>query len=235
MAAKKKAKFELAPTVMLFETKLSPRLYRIMTVVSVVQLPMWLYLSYFSITHLDPVKLRKEVEKSKKKAKLEGEESGVVAAHSSSKEWRKENGKVGHSDLESSNASVEGKSTPPAKNPKMSWLLSYKSRAFLSVLCLAFGTVFCMGTLIFPLRMVRSVTFMRPTQTMQIVTGTPFGTYRTFDTPLSGVVCKNDLRTLSAASYIILKVKGHYFTYLLNYANNVQINPLFKTLVLSRR
>ncbi len=229
MQRRQSSQINTAPTLTLFQTEISsPRVYRAMSVIAVFQLAMWGYLSYFSLTWVNPdnmVKMVKEKRHRKKPA---------------SQELNASEGKESRVDKDTNQGSKDSEVREVAgKNAKMakvlnSWLLSHKSRVFLSILCMAAGCTFCAFTFLFPWRMVKSVTIVRATQTLQLVTGTPLGTYRTVTTPLSSVTCLTDPTNFSKAAYIMLRVKGHYVKFLLNY-KNAEINPWFKTLVLSQR
>jgi len=192
-----------APAVKMFETQLKhPNVYRLMTAMALLQLPMWIYLSYFSYFELDPKQLKKQIRENQQRRASDNSKSIATKAKTT--------------DLDS-------------------WKLSSKARLFLSVLSLSAGLSFCSMTLFFQWKLVKSVTFVRATKSLQIVTGTPFGTLRTLQVPLSSVTCPAPPRKNAGSSqYIMLVVKGHRLKFLLD-PQNAEINPWFQTLVLSRR
>ena len=197
------------PAVKMFETQLrSPNTYRVMSALAFFQLPMWLYLSYFSYFELDPERLKKLIQDRQRRKSSDGNDNSSAA-------------KIRTTDLES-------------LKKLNSWSLSDKSRLFFSVLSLGAGLSFCSLVLSYQFKLVKSVTFIRASQTLHIVTGTPIGSLRTLKVPLTSVTCPVPLQKLAANQYIMLVVKGHRLKFLLN-PKNAEINPWFQTLVLSRR
>lgn len=113
-------------------------------------------------------------------------------------------------------------------------LMSSKWRVSLSLLSLSAGAVFAMVAYIYPLRMVRGVTYIRPSQLLEVVTHSPWGTPRTIQVPLVDVVCNTTPAQVAEGQVIALKIKNYQWFFLLNH-KGITIDPMFSALVLSRR
>ena len=141
---------------------------------------------------------------------------------------------VGGSTTPATAADTSGKHEPKKSGELMEWFMSSKWRASLSLLSLSAGTVFALVAYIYPLRMVRSVTYIRPSQLLEVVTHSPWGTPRTFQVPLVDVVCNTTPAQIAEGQVIALKIKNYQWFFLLNH-KGITINPMFRALVLSRR
>lgn len=202
----KKVKFDVPPTVKIYENnKLNPNLFRITTGIAGLQLALWSYLSYFAICEVNGV------------LKTEGDNSESNDSTLSSFEETR----------------LDKKMERSLKSSFYKQFMSQKWRLFLSIFSLAAGTVFAMTAYIYPLRMVRSVTYIRPTQALQLVTHTPWGSSRRIEVPLINVVC-NTKAEQTRGQNIALKIKDHYLFFLLN-PDDTYIHPLLKSLVMSRQ
>lgn len=290
----RKANFKIPPTVKLFEnTNVNPKIFAVVTAVSVFQVPLWFYLSYFAITQLNPSQLKKDKEETGsgkdlssatqeekmkgkgKETKLEGkdketklkdkdkeakrnrmplailgkdkEDEGVPLAIQIQGKGKDEGVPFAFQDEEAGRDAVdiaiykelEGKHEEITENVEKSgdgfvqWFMSPKWRLALSMLSLGFATIVTLTAFWYPLRVVRSVTYLRPTQTLQFVTCSPVGRLRTLQMPLVDVTCKTTPTKQAQGPYVALKVKGHAFFFLLN-MNNANFSPLLRSLVLSR-
>lgn len=131
-------------------------------------------------------------------------------------------------------AETSGKPKLKKSGELIEWFMSSKWRMSLSLLSLSAGTVFALVAYIYPLRMVRSVTYIRPSQLLEVVTHSPWGTPRTFQVPLVDVVCNTTPTQIAEGQVIALKIKSYQWFFLLNH-KGITIDPMFSALVLSRR
>ena len=128
-----------------------------------------------------------------------------------------------------------------SKSSLYKWITSYEwiksskpskwRRISLSLLSLAAGIIFTSVAYIYPMRMVRSVTYLRSNQTLQLVTYTPLGKTRTLQVPLVDVSSK--ITEQVKGQNVALKVNGHAMLFQLN-TDKADVNPLFRTIVLNR-
>lgn len=133
---------------------------------------------------------------------------------------------------------AEKNSTPERSASKIrlerfEWLMSSKWRLSLSLLSLAAGGMFAMVAYIYPLRLVRALTYVRPTQTLKVVTHTPWGAAKEIEVPLVNVTCSTTPSQITQGHSIALKIKDYSLFFMLNH-KGVEINPVLRSLVLGR-
>lgn len=116
---------------------------------------------------------------------------------------------------------------------RFEWLTSSKWRLSLSLLSLAAGGMFVMVAYIYPLRLVRTLTYVRPTQTLKVVTHTPWGAAKEIEVPLVNVTCSTTPSQIAQGHSIAVKIKDYSLFFMLNH-KGVEINPVLRSLVLSR-
>ncbi len=114
------------------------------------------------------------------------------------------------------------------------WFMSSKWRLSLSLLSLGAGTVFAMVAYIYPQRMVRALTYVRPTQVLEVETYTPWGAAKKLGVPLNDVFCNTSPEQVANGQNIALKLKNYSLYFMLN-TKNTTSHPMLKTLVLNRR
>ena len=272
-----KAKFEIPPTVRLFEnTTLNPNLFRVTTVVSGIQLCLWCYLSYFALVELNPEQglqqtkpedvAREEAEEKKPQEKSEEDEAPALFVESNTHTDRDdkdsnflESGGTARDDegsnsLNGGSTAGYGEDSEPAKSvstgkdsaseekpeaketpSKMyKWFMSSKWRLSLSILSLGAGAVFAMVAYIYPQRMVRTMTYFRPTQLLEVQTYSPWGSVKTLEVPLNDVLCNTSPEQVASGQNIALKFKDYSLYFMLN-TRNTTSHPLLSSLVLRRR
>lgn len=139
---------------------------------------------------------------------------------------------------EGETASKEGKAKGSKENEEhgvlFRWFMSSKWRFSLSVLSLGVGAVFALTAYIYPLRMVRTLTYVRPTQMLQVVTYTPWGSTRQIEVPLLNVTCNTLESQVTSGQSISLKIKDYSLYFLLN-PGSTGMDPMLRSLVLSRK
>lgn len=209
-ATPKPKKFDIPPKARLFENKrINPILFRITTAISGFQLLVWGYLSYFALTQLESHK--------ESDTKVGQEKDSPTPQHDVKSELKEDKSIGTRTDL-------------------YKWFMSSKWRLFLSLLSLGAGTVFGLVAFIYPQRVVRTLTYVRPTQMLEVVTYSPWGVARKIEVPLVDVVCNTteaQLAQLAKGQNIALKIKDYSLFFLLNPGST--IDPMLRTLVLSRR
>lgn len=214
----KLSKFEVPPTSTIFENKrVNPNLFRLTTSVSAIQLVLWCYLSYFALTELDTIVKDNDGRKMEKKISKNKEGNDGERKLEAKKASKNEEGKEG-----------EDRST------SFKWFMSSKWRLSLSLLSLGVGAVFAATAYIYPLRMVRTLTYVRPTQMLEVVTYTPWGSTRQIQVPLVSVVCNTPEAQVAKGQSIALKIKDYSLFFLLN-PGSQGVDPMLRTLVLSRQ
>ena len=251
------SKFEVPPTSKIFENKhTNPNLFRITSSVSAIQLVIWCYLSYFALVELKP--LTEEGEGNDRSSRLEGEgevksqgeregggESNVAYSETSQSISESEDshqssllGRKGESTDQAPQAESSPKevkeSTEKERSVFFKWFMSSKWRLSLSLLSLSVGALFTMTAYIYPLRMVRTLTYIRPTQALRVVTYTPWGSTRQLEVPLVDVLCNTPEAQVARGQNVALKIKDHSLYFLLNTSAG-PVDPMLRTLVLSRR
>lgn len=128
----------------------------------------------------------------------------------------------------------EVKEEDSSKSSIYKWFMSSKWRISLSLLSLSAGTVFVLMAYIYPLRVTRSLTFIRPIQALRVETYSPLGTSRSFEVPLTDVVCNTTYEQQAQGQNIALKIKGYNLFFLVN-PRNTYVHPMLKSLVLNRQ
>lgn len=241
---------------------MNPNLFRITTSVSGLQLVLWCYLSYFALTELDPL-VKQEGKSSSKQQRTaqEGDRKGDTAQGGAERDVEGETGdegkdRIGNQQLmaqenpsqtDSAEQAIQGDAKRDLKEGEettkkeeegtlFKWFMSSKWRVSLSLLSLGVGTVFALTAYIYPLRMVRSLTYIRPRQSLEVVTYTPWGSTRSLEVPLLDVACNSAPHEaqLARGQSIALKIKDYPLYFLLN-PGGAEVNPMLKTLVLSRK
>lgn len=206
-ASTAKPKFVVLPIAKIFESSnVNPNLFRFTTAIAGMQFVLWCYLSYFALTQLQPIQ---GMENDKDLAPEEGS-----SLQQSAEDLSSERSKIG---LE-----------------RFKWLMSSKWRLSLSLLSLAAGSVFALVAYIYPLRLVRTLTYVRPTQTLKVLTHTPLGAEKEIEVPLMAVTCNTTQAQIAQGQSIALKVEGHSLFFMLNH-KGVEISPMLRSLVLNRK
>jgi hypothetical protein len=206
-----KPKFVVAPTAKIFESfNTNPNWFRFTTAIAGLQLVLWSYLSYFAMTQLGSVQ---ETKKEHEVAMPEPEEAGKESTRES----------VGNSEESSKSNKVWFK-----------WFMTSKWRLSLSILSLTAGSVFALVAYIYPLRLVRSLTYIRPSQSLKMVTHTPWGTAKAIEVPLLDVVCHTTQSQVEQGHSIALRVQDYSLFFMLNH-RGMELNPMLRTLILSRK
>lgn len=113
-------------------------------------------------------------------------------------------------------------------------VMSSKWRLSLSVLSLGAGSVFAVVAYIYPLRLVRVMTYVRPSQTLKLVTHSPWGTAREIEVPLVNVTCNTTPTQIAQGHSIALKIKDYSLFFMLNH-RGININPMLQSLILNRK
>ncbi len=240
--------FNIPSTVQIFEnTNTNPKLFLITTALSGLQLVLWSYLSYCAMFDLDPL-----LERQKYLKALKDSETPTVISETNTSPLE-----ANILPLESNvppletNVPLETNIPPLETNepsletnePKQEcddgselykWFMSSKWRISLSFISLGAGVMFATVAFIYPLRMVRSVTYVRGTQALQLVTYSPWGSTTTVEVPLVHVVCKTAESQRAPDATIALGIKNYSLNFLLN-PNNASIHPMLRSLVLSRQ
>lgn len=206
--SKKAQPFTVPPTSKIFEnSSLNPNLFRITTAMAGMQFALWCYLSFFALTQLKPVQEMKR-------------EQGEVTPTEDKLEKEK---------LEKD----EGKSSG-SRYDMFGWVMSSKWRLSLSLLSLGAGTMFALMAYVYPLRLVRAMTYVRPTQSLAIVTHSPWGFSRNIEVPLVNVTCNTTPDQIEQGQSIALKIENFSLFFMLNH-KGTDIDPMLSLLVLSRR
>lgn len=191
-----------------------PNFFSVVSAISGIQLLFWIYLAYFAFTEL------KQVE-SKVKLDTDGKEV-VEDSFESERDVRlslKDKGQT--SDMNNSKFdSIEEQITSEENGVKKSLaatvLTSSKLRIVVSLLSLSAGLFFAFSACMYPLRIVRKLTYIRPTQAVQVVTYTPFGSTRTLTVPLQDVTCSGSRFDGRRRGHFGLKIKGYSLYFLLD-------------------
>ena len=236
-----KPKFVVSPTAKIFESSnVNPNLFRFTTAIAGMQLVLWCYLSFFALTQLQPVQEMKKGKNGKDSAPKLKEEDGY---QDSAPKLKEEDGyqdsapKLKEEDGYQDSAiqqNVEGASTQSNRLERFEWLMSSKWRLSLSLLSLTAGSVFALVAYIYPLRLVRTLTYMRPTQTLKVVTHTPLGATKEMEVPLMAVTCNTAQAQITQGHSIALKIEGYSLFFMLNH-KGVEISPMLTSLVLNRK
>lgn len=93
-------------------------------------------------------------------------------------------------------------------------LTTDRYRYGLAALCTAFGSLVVAGSSLYILRSVRSIVLLKGGQRVLVQTYAPFRDLRGFDVPLEHINCLQS--RLRRSSYITLKIKGHWFYFMLD-------------------
>ena len=238
--ARTPVKFEIPPTVKLFEnTNLNPMTFRVITAITIFQLPVWLYLSHYAITEF---KLSQKEEKKQETKTDEGAVLGATMEEELNCNAREDvvpfafHQEMLEDKLEEKSEDKSGEltggrvATEEAGESKD----SSKWRISLSLLSLSAGLLFTLMVYIYPRRVVRSVIYLRPSHTLQLTTYTSQGVTRTLDVLLADVTCRTNSTEQARGQNVALKVKGHPMYFLLN-MTNAHVDPLLRTLVLNQQ
>lgn len=113
-------------------------------------------------------------------------------------------------------------------------LTTDRYRYGLTALCSMFGVLVVSAATVFTRRNVRSVVLLKGGQRVFVQTYTPFKDLRSFDVPLEDINCLQSRHQKS--NYISLKIRGHWFHYMLDQRGIFPYPQLFdNTVGLSRK
>uniref|UniRef100_A0A023FYA3 Putative conserved plasma membrane protein n=1 Tax=Amblyomma parvum TaxID=251391 RepID=A0A023FYA3_AMBPA len=113
-------------------------------------------------------------------------------------------------------------------------LTTDRYRYGLVVLCTTVGSLVVAGSSMVVLRSVRSIVLMKGGQRVWIQTYSPFRDLRALEVPLEHINCLQS--RLSKSSYITLKLKGHWFYFMLDQRGRFPHPKLFdNTVGISRK
>lgn len=113
-------------------------------------------------------------------------------------------------------------------------LTTDRYRYGLTAMCAVFGVVVVGAATVFTRRYVRSVVLLKGGQRAFVQTYTPFRDLRGFEVPLEDINCLQS--RLQKSNYISLKIRGHWFHYMLDQRGIFPYPQLFDhTVGLSRK
>ena len=198
----------LSTTIKLYENnKIKSKYFRIIVTVSGVQLVLWSYLSYFALTEFG----NNRNQGRNKTLSHQDTHSTTSGEHSSC-------------------SSAVKKASSSSPESLTSWFGSSKWRIGLSLLSLGAGIFFAVTACIYPMRIVRKLTFLRTEQALQFVTYTPLGNTRVMQVPLLHVRSASSEKQKASGGHVALKVRGHVLYFLLD-QQQTYLNPLLYNLV----
>lgn len=138
------------------------------------------------------------------------------------------------SDTEKNESRTSDSAASKTRSEMFEWVMSSKWRLSLSLLSLGAGSIFAMVAYIYPLRLVRVMTYIRPTQTLRVLTHSPWGTAREMEVPLLNVTCNTTPSQVAQGHSIALKIKDYSLFFMLNH-KGTDIDPMLQSLVLNRK
>lgn len=195
-----------------------PNFFSVVSAVSGIQLLFWIYLAYFAFTELKEVdsKERENSENDSKTEETRGINSGSLVSMKGGNSTEYGNTHVVNNKFDGFKESDKVKQEEKKQSLAASVLSSNKLRILVSLLSLSAGIFFAVSACMYPLRVVYKLTYIRPTQAVQIITYTPLGTTRTLTVPLQDVTCSGSRFDGPKRGHFGLKIKGHSLYFLLD-------------------